>query len=867
MSKESLQNWLLKNSGFQEQYRHLVIDSVSDQFSDLIRDVDDTQKAYDWDYLLLCASLLAQSEKETCQDTSLRISQYAMECSETSETQKEAAAVVLDTLANKPAIKLAENRNLLKQNHFNRLPFPLFQDWTKRSIENSITLSNSSSINVNKFQRIFWQEAIVNDWLSISAPTSAGKSFIVGHWLAEYLINNPRSNVVYLVPTRALIQQVQQDIECLIGLEDISDVSVITLPRRSSIADNMSNVFVFTQERFHILMGEPGANISINLLIVDEAQKIGDNNRGVLLQQAIESTVLKNPQCKVLLASPMTTNPGILLEDAPNNVSTKQLTSEDTMVNQNLIWVSKINRQPDIRNVELILESDPIQIGRIKLPARPTHVSKRLSFVAFALGNLSGGNVIYVNGPADAEKTAKQLYDLFEDDPELLADKEIGDLIDLIRKTIHSKYFLWNVLRRGIGFHYGNMPLLIRTEIERLFSTNKIKYLVCTSTLIEGINMPCQNIFVRGPTKGRGIPMTPSDFWNLAGRAGRWGKEFQGNMICVDARDENAWKLGAPKGRTKYRISRTCDKVLNQGAELFSFIENDSPRNEAIKQPNLEYVFSYLVCSFIQNGSISNSNWARRFPQKFVHTIDEKIADKVDNLITPPEVILRNPGISPIAMDNLLEYFKDRMEKGQESHESIEELIPVTPESENAVTEYAKILNRVNRHLGNIFGGEKRSFQLALLIVNWMRGFPLAQIIKSRESFYEKRGDNIPLSTIIRDTMADVEEYARFKAPKYLACYVDILRVYLEQSNRMDLIERLLDLNILLEFGVSQTTQLSLMGLGLSRSSSIAISEFITDDSLKEVECLNWLRENNWMTEDMPELIKREITILLERIN
>jgi hypothetical protein len=29
-------------------------------------------------------------------------------------------------------------------------------------------------------------------------------------------------------------------------------------------------------------------------------------------------------------------------------------------------------------------------------------------------------------------------------------------------------------LQRGVAFHYGNMPLLIRTEIERLFRANKI---------------------------------------------------------------------------------------------------------------------------------------------------------------------------------------------------------------------------------------------------------------------------------------------------------------------------------------------------------------------------------------------------------
>jgi len=111
--------------------------------------------------------------------------------------------------------------------------------------------------------------------------------------------------------------------------------------------------------------------------------------------------------------------------------------------------------------------------------------------------------------------------------------------------------------------------------------------------------------------------------------------------------------------------------------------------------------------------------------------------------------------------------------------------------------------------------------------------------------------------------MKDVEEYARFQAPKYLACYVDILRVFLREIERDDLIERLPELNVLLEFGVSQTTQLSLMGLGLSRSSAIAISELITDDSLDESECLQWLKNNDWMTKDMPEIIKREVGNLL----
>ena len=408
------------------------------------------------------------------------------------------------------------------------------------------------------------------------------------------------------------------------------------------------------------------------------------------------------------------------------------------------------------------------------------------------------------------------------------------------------------------------MPLLVRTEIERLFSANIIRYLVCTSTLIEGINMPCQSIFVRGPHKGHNKPMNHSDFWNLAGRAGRWGKEFQGNVVCVDAKQENVWKQGAPRKQTKFRIHRTADDVLSQKEEILSFIDNKTPREDAVKYPHLEYVFSYLVSSYLRNGDIASSSWAHRFPAELIKALNDKISELVANLKTPKEIILRNPGISPIAMDNLLAYFHDRTVNRQEA---VEGLIPVPPESSNAVDEYAKILHRTNQCLGDVFGQGKRVRQLALLIVDWMNGYPLSRIISSRQNYYERNNIQKDLPALIRNTMKDVEEFARFQAPKYLACYVDLLRVYLESIERKDLVGRLLSLNILLEFGVSQTTQLSLIGLGLSRSSAIALSEFITDDSLDESECLQWLKENDWMTKDMPALIKQEVANLLVNAN
>jgi hypothetical protein len=216
-------------------------------------------------------------------------------------------------------------------------------------------------------------------------------------------------------------------------------------------------------------------------------------------------------------------------------------------------------------------------------------------------------------------------------------------------------------------------------------------------------------------------------------------------------------------------------------------------------------------------------------------------------------------------MDELLEYFHHRT---FERNEPVEGLIPVPPESNDALESYEKILHRINKYLGiKVFGwNPKRVWQLSLLIVNWMQGYPLAQIISSREAAYRKKGYDVALPKLIRSTMDDVEGIARFQAPKYLSCYVDLLKHFLVNIGREELLIEIMDLNVLLEFGVSQTTQLSLIGLGLSRSTAIALSEIIADTSLNEQECKKWLLLNKWMTDDMAELSKKEILNLLERI-
>lgn len=853
MSKTALQRWLIASPGFQTRYQPLVLEAVAHEFPALSREFEDVP--HDWPYLLKCASVLAQSDEGDCQEAALRIAQYCLTDQELEAELHAAAAVILDSLSNSPALRLAESRALLKAGVQERLPLGLRVDWIRREFSQSIAMSNSSLLRVNRFQREFWNSVSEHQWISVSAPTSAGKSFIVKHWITEFLRTRFPVTVVYLVPTRALVAHVQADIEQLFVAESIGNASISSIPLRSHLKDGVSNVLVLTQERLHILLANGG--LSVDLLIVDEAQKIGDDYRGVLLQQAIESVVASSG-CQVIFASPMSENPELLLEDASGATSSDTLIRDDRTVNQNLIWASQVPGQPLLWDVELILGESNHQLGRVTLPARPTPASKRMPFLAYTLGARQGGNVVYVNGAAEAEKVAKQLFDLVGNEVDLGADPEIVNLIDLTRRIVHRRYSLAEVLRRGIAFHYGNMPLVLRSEIERLFCENKISFLVCTSTLVEGVNLPCRSIFLRGPRKGRGRPMSDIDFWNLAGRAGRWGQEFQGNVICVDPKVSSAWEKEPPRSRGKFQVRRTVDEVVRKSEALISYIEQGTPRATAASSPNLEYTSAYLFGLVLSGKPIIGSRLSRLLGEKEVLRLDEVLRARLEKLQTPASVILRNPGISPIAMDEFLAYLRRRRD---DQKKRIQDLVPVPPESNDAVSVYASILGRINEHLASEFGRGRRIGQLALLAVNWMNGQPLARLISNREKRYGS--ENLP--DLIRQTMKDVEEFARFKIPRYLSCYTDLVRIHLQEESREDLVARLFDASVLLEFGAAQPTQLSLMSLGLSRSSSVALSEYISSDSLGEDEVLRWLRENEWMTEDLPELVKREVALVFER--
>jgi Helicase conserved C-terminal domain len=798
----------------------------------------------DWQFAFLCSSALTSSRLDAAQDAVLRVARACLTL-DVDRSRREAAAVLLERLGNRPSLELAASRGLVELDAWTAVPAPLQLDVIRRRLELTIPVEGRDSIIANPFQRDFWDAASAAGWVSISAPTSAGKSYIVKGWIEDRARTLERFQGVYLVPTRALIDEVSADFRQDLG----ESVAIHTLPWDALVGQANTEVFVLTQERFHLLQQRLPA-FAPDMIFVDEAQKFGDGTRGVLLAQVLDEAVKRAPGSQVIFAIPLASNPEMLLDDAPSFVVRQSLVSDLVTVNQNLLWADQVWGRPRLWDIQHVDGEVVTHIGQVELAARPSPDSKRLPFVAVALGRTQPGNVVYANGAADAEKTARQIFELLGEDANMTDSADIAALRELAIASVHRQYALATVVTRGIGFHYGNMPQLLRSEIERLFREGVLRYLVCTSTLLEGVNLPCRNLFARGPRRGNNRPMSPPDFWNLAGRAGRWGMEFQGNIVCVDASDVAIWP-NPPGVRVKEPLNRTSDRVLARSGELLTYIEAGTPVAMAKANPDFEAVFSLLATRILQGRPLASVVGFAVADEDALARIEQAVDSALAGLHLPPPLIDRHAGISPLSMQRLYDYFGTVAD--------IDALRLAPPESRDAAQSYVRALALVDEFLGGTIGPTPgRQFQLAILINQWMQGRPLSVLINDRVQ-YRRRAGHLDLASDIRAVMADVEQYARFQAPKYLACYADVLRVFLEANGLETRDEGTLDISVMLELGVSRPTDVSLMSLGLSRTTTTALSAYIVPDALNPTQAAQWLLEHDWESLPLPALVKREI--------
>lgn len=840
---------------FEERLRSLLVQYVSQQIPAANNDVTQPPGGADLAYLLSVASRLALSKTADDRRAAYDAATLALELvPDIPEPARVAVEAILSRLGNFPARGLAERRNKQGRGNGERRPIQLALEALAREADNTVAVRDRDVL-LTDFQRRLFEALDRHNSVSISAPTSAGKSFLLSLDVVRQQSRQSKGAIVFVVPTRALIRQVMRDVLEQLRSFGMPDVSVMCVPE--ALPDGATQdgvVYVLTQERLTTLLATHGGSVPISLLIVDEAQELGDGGRGIVLQSAVESTLRLHPDVRVLFACPLRSNPGFVLQVFSRHEQGEFFVERLAPVSQNVILIEPVKQKPQLAQMRLWRRGELVPVAVIDLPFS-LRQSPRPLLAAFSVFVTKPGDttIVYVNGPRDAEVVASEIA--AQIDPVEGSDSRIDDLIQFLRDNLHPSYPLIEVLRRRVAFHYGYMPEIVRVAVEDLLRAGVIRFVCCTSTLLQGVNLPAKNVVILRPTRGRGRPLDKGGFWNLAGRAGRLTREFRGNVWCVRPGE---WDEDPFDGDQLVEITAAFREELvhNGNAVAEAAADEDRPAEQESTR-EADQVFAKVFADFaLESRALADSDLCGDKNRESCERIDAACADLAGKITVPPQLFGQHYAASPYRIEELAGYFRrvDTPDDFLPQH-------PLQPRGLQRVQHIFGILEETFFKTGN------RSYVYhGALAWWWMTGTPLRALISSHLQHNNVPDEPRRVSAAIRELLEDVENVLRYRYVKYLRLYQDVLLVYYAEVGRDDLAGRVSPLHLFIEYGACDEALIHLIGLGMSRSAAIAFADAVRlSRSATWLECRQIVEAANLDALGLPVLVVREIEAIRRR--
>jgi ATP-dependent RNA helicase HelY len=143
-------------------------------------------------------------------------------------------------------------------------------------------------------------------------------------------------------------------------------------------------------------------------------------------------------------------------------------------------------------------------------------------------------------------------------------------------------YWSWSqALARGVAAHHAGMLPVFKETVEDLFSRGLVKIVFATETLALGINMPARSVVLDKLVKWDGtshVPVTPGEFTQLTGRAGRRGIDVEGHAVVVDHPALDPVALAGLASKRLYPLKSSFRPTYNMAVNLVAQVGRDRAR-------------------------------------------------------------------------------------------------------------------------------------------------------------------------------------------------------------------------------------------------------------------------------------------------
>jgi hypothetical protein len=393
-------------------------------------------------------------------------------------------------------IRFSNYENILKAMVRKAGLFPyLFSEFETRTIEEDYAIGIYQAEDTPGFIYHSMQLKIVNLLregrnVVLSAPTSMGKSIIVDSLIAcgRY------KRIVIVVPTIALIDETRRRIA-----KKFSKQYDVISHNSQRVRGERRTVFVLTQER----VNEREDLKFLDLFVIDEFYKLAFKRN-----EADERTIALNIcLSKLLLAS-----------------------TQFYMIGPSVDDVRGLNNfGKDYVFVPAVFNTVAVNVKEHNLGAndRGAKISAVVEILKHSSGDQQSQTIIYCRSPKAA---AEIVEDLIDNNFGVEATTAYTEWID---DHYSPSWSYARAIRSGIGIHHGALPRALQQYTVDLFNEKKVRILICTSTIIEGVNTNAETVIVFDNRSGTGS-IDRFTHNNIKGRAGRMNVHFVGTVHCLE---------------------------------------------------------------------------------------------------------------------------------------------------------------------------------------------------------------------------------------------------------------------------------------------------------------------------------------------
>lgn len=431
------------------------------------------------------------------------------------------------------------------------------------------------------------------DKFSFSAPTSTGKSY-----LFQEIIKDIDGDVIVIVPSRALLS------EYVIKIKRVTPKDILVLPFIEFVNTKRTHkrIFVITPERGDELFKNID-KLNVELFLFDEAQLTEEGIRGMKFDSFVRRVEKKLPKAKKVFTHPFVSNPGA------------QLIKHSLLTNSS----SELYEQ---KNVGKIYLEHKKSIFKYFSPYQDNSNGKIMydgDIVKYILSN-GGTCLIYVSkgkiyDSSFIERYSKYLQ-LCPDVTDPKALEYIYELEKYFGTSGDKQSLVIDLMKKGIVIHHGSMPLKARLIIEKFVNENYAKLCFSTSTLIQGINMPFDLVWINNFRFTGNENKKNLDLKNLIGRAGRTTSSknvFDYGFIVVESSNKKSFisRINSESSISETSLlDETNDSLDEDFIDIIDAIRNDTfdvelnltnTQIERLKSDDIEKEVKYILDNLMNN--------------------------------------------------------------------------------------------------------------------------------------------------------------------------------------------------------------------------------------------------------------------------